>query len=123
MHKIAILDNDLATNRMYEMKLRKHNFTVKSALDGWTGLRLIASFKPDVLIVDFHLPIITGIETIEKLINLPFRQPKIILASNLDHEIVQSKSTHLPIDHYLTKVEHTPAELLHIVRSILPAPS
>lgn len=122
MYKIVILDNDLSASRMYEMKLLKNNFRVKTALDGWTGLRIITHFRPDLLIIDFHLPIITGVEIIERLIHFPLRNPKIIMSSNHDPDIVQRKSKHLPIDHFLTKVEHTPSELLQIVNSILPAP-
>lgn len=122
MHKIAILDNDVAASRMYAMKLQKHHFVVKTALDGWTGLRLITHLRPDLLIIDFHLPVITGVEIIERLLHFPLRNPKIIMSSNLDQEIVHRKSRHLPIDHYLTKVEHTPSELVQIVNFVLLTP-
>ncbi len=122
MHKIAILDNDFFTSRMYEIKLRQHNFVVKTAFDGWSGLRLITTFRPDILLIDFHLPVLSGIETLEKLLHHPIKTPKIILASNLDPGIVENQSSHLPIDHYVTKVDHTPSEVMQIIYSLMPNP-
>lgn len=123
MHKIAILDSDLFASQMYEIKLRQHNYRVETAFDGLTGLRLINQFKPDLLLIDFHLPSLNGIETLEKLFRSTFHKPKIIMTSNIDHEIVQNQSTHLPVDHYFTKVEHTPTEVLQIIRNVMRVPA
>lgn len=123
MHKIAILDSDLFASKMYEMKLQKHKYHVETALDGWSGLRLIKLFKPDLLLIDFHLSSLNGIETVEKLLRSRLHMPKIIMAANIDQTIVRGKSSHLPIAEYFTKVEHTPAEVLSIVQSVMYAPS
>lgn len=104
---------------MYEMKLRKHSYNVETSFDGWTGLRLIQQFKPDVLLIDFHLPSLSGVETLEKLVHHKFHNPRIIMTSNIEHDIVVQESKHLPIDQYLMKVEHTPAEVLEIIRNLI----
>jgi len=58
--KVAIVEDDKMTRRLYELKLAGTIFEAKFAEDGEKGLKLYRDWKPDVLILDLMLPCKSG---------------------------------------------------------------
>ena len=56
MHKIAIIEDDLAIAQMYRLKFESEGYEVGSAGDGATGYQLIEDFKPDIVLLDMMMP-------------------------------------------------------------------
>ncbi len=107
---------------MYKLKFEQGRFRVKTARCGQTALDLLRDFWPDVVLMDMHLPFLSGLEAVERLQNYPlFSRPKIILTSNLDEEQAAKKFGHLGIDGYILKANHTPSEILGIVQGMIGA--
>lgn len=60
--KILVADDEAHILHVVSMKLRNAGFEVITAVDGEEAYELCASEKPDLLITDYQMPIMTGLE-------------------------------------------------------------
>ena len=65
--KVLLVEDDDATCRMYAEALRMEGFSVRTAGDGVSALRVIEAFDPDVVILDLRLPLASGFEVLHEL--------------------------------------------------------
>jgi DNA-binding response OmpR family regulator len=66
-NKIVIIDDDRVTVRLLEGILTRSEFYVFSTRDGESGYELTLQEKPDIVICDFLLPKIDGIEVCKRI--------------------------------------------------------
>ena len=67
MKKLVIVEDDIAIQLMYKMRLEREGFNIRSASNGQEGLGVIESFKPDLILLDLRMPIMDGAEMLEKI--------------------------------------------------------
>ena len=65
--RVLIIEDDEAIVKVLERTLRYEGYQVDSAYDGETGLESARENKPDVVILDWMLPGIDGLEVCERL--------------------------------------------------------
>ncbi len=65
--KILVVDDEAHIRHVVSMKLSNAGFEVITAIDGEEAFELCLSEKPDLLITDYQMPIITGLELCKKL--------------------------------------------------------
>jgi sigma-B regulation protein RsbU (phosphoserine phosphatase) len=66
--KILIVDDEPLSRRLLEGILRCQNFTkFKVAADGDQALREIENFQPDLVLLDYEMPLLNGAEVCERL--------------------------------------------------------
>ena len=65
--KILVADDEIHIVHVVAMKLRNNGFDVVTAENGAESLKLAFSEKPDMIITDFQMPAMTGLEMIEEL--------------------------------------------------------
>src|SRR5690349_3294999 len=65
--KILVADDESHILNVVSLKLRNAGFTVVTARDGQEALELAQQEKPDLLITDYHMPQLSGIELCHKL--------------------------------------------------------
>jgi CheY-like chemotaxis protein len=65
--KILVADDESHILNVVSLKLRNAGFTVFTAHDGQEALELAQSEHPDLLITDYHMPMLSGIELCQKL--------------------------------------------------------
>lgn len=65
--KILIVDDDLSIRRSYEKLLSSKGFRVETAKDGLEGYGKIGSFDPQLVLLDINMPIMNGLELLEKI--------------------------------------------------------
>ena len=95
-------DDDLA--RLLTIRLRNADFTVERAADGEAGVRLTREFDPEFVLMDWMMPIKSGITAVEEIRADPtIRQPYIAMlsAKNDPDEIMLARQA--GIDEYITK--------------------
>lgn len=118
--RIAVIEDDRAIAAMYEFKLRKNDYDVKVAYDGLSGLEIIESFRPDLILLDIKMPKLTGDEMLEKLREQPWGQHiKVIVLTNISRDEAPMKLRLLNVDRYIVKAHYTPAQVLAVVREVL----
>jgi two-component system KDP operon response regulator KdpE len=64
---IVIIDDDLHVRRVLRSGLTAHDFIVHEADDGKRGLTVVATRKPDLVILDLGLPDMDGVEVLQRL--------------------------------------------------------
>ncbi len=65
--KILILEDDDLISQMYLASLAGAKFEVKLEKDGESGWNTMQTYVPDLVIVDFMMPKLNGIEVLQKM--------------------------------------------------------
>jgi len=60
--KILVVDDEAHILHVVSMKLRNAGFEVITASDGEEALELAEAERPDLLITDYHMPVMNGVE-------------------------------------------------------------
>lgn len=79
MEKILIIDDDKIIRKIYRATLTKEGYEVIEAEDGNVGLQYIKSEKPDLILTDYQMPGITGLEVISEIAKMKITTPVIML--------------------------------------------
>lgn len=67
MSKILLVEDNLRNQNMLSRRLEKRGYHIVIALDGESGLAMVASEKPDLILMDMSLPILDGWEATRRL--------------------------------------------------------
>ncbi len=120
MTKIAIIEDDPTINQMYRMKFEAAGFDVQLASDGERGVALVESFRPDLILLDMQMPVMTGHEALKKIRaeewgkNIP-----VIVLTNMGEEESPKELRDLGIESYIVKAELTPSQVVDRVKDTL----
>ena len=100
--RILIIEDERAVSQVLESSLKLEGFRVLQAEDGRRGLDLALAERPDLLILDLRLPDLDGVAVCERLRELGFESPILMLTSKT---MVQDRVTGLNAgaDDYLAK--------------------
>ncbi|HYO26930.1 MAG TPA: response regulator [Azonexus sp.] len=104
VHKILIVDDEPNIVISLEFLMRKEGFEVAVANDGDEALAKVASFNPDLILLDVMMPKKSGFEVCEALRADPQRaglQIVMLTAKGRDTEV--AKGLALGADAYVTK--------------------
>ena len=61
---------------------------VATAADGKTAMDLVRRYKPDLVVLDLHMPALNGIEVARQLAKNPSSPPAVMCSAETDPEIV-----------------------------------
>jgi CheY-like chemotaxis protein len=61
--RVLIIDDDADQRTTLGLLLRALGHEVHAAADGRSGLAAVAAFNPEVVLLDFHMPLMSGYET------------------------------------------------------------
>ncbi|MDD7793591.1 response regulator transcription factor [Clostridium sp. 'White wine YQ'] len=99
--KILIIEDEDYISDLLSYSLRKEGFITEIAENGEIGMKLIAEYKPDLLILDLMLPDISGFE-ICKRVSKEYTIPVVMLTAKSD-TIDKILGIELGADDYITK--------------------
>ncbi len=116
MHKILLIDDDIALTEMLKQYLVTEGFDVTVANDGQTGAQYALAGQFDLTVLDVMMPKLNGIETL-RLIRQASHIPVIMLTAKGD-ESERVMGLELGADDYVPK-PCTPRELLARIRALL----
>ena len=89
-HKILVIDDSRVIRARVRDMLPTGNFEVKEAKDGEEGLQLIQSENPNLIMLDFLLPKVSGLEVFQKIRNHPdWRTIPLVLMSGREEEVTE----------------------------------
>ena len=123
MAKILVVDDEPTVRAFLGESLRKAKFEVLQATNGEEALALVASVRPDLVLLDVRMPGIDGFEVLKRIRNSPATRglPVIFLTgSNLEvDELV--RTLELDPSDFLTKGASS-RELVARIRWVLRRP-
>ncbi|MCG6536385.1 MAG: sigma-54 dependent transcriptional regulator, partial [Syntrophales bacterium LBB04] len=100
--RILIIDDELSQLELLDLFFSSKGHTVKCASTATDGLLLNKSFRPDVIILDIHLPDMGGLEVLEKL-NKRNSNSKVIMITAYHDMETTVKAMKLGACEYITK--------------------
>jgi DNA-binding response OmpR family regulator len=110
-------DDDLAS--LLTHRLRKAEFSVERAANGAAGVDLTRSFQPEVILMDWMMPIKSGIEACEEIrADYLINQPYIIFLSAKNGPDDIARARFAGVDEYITK-PFQPIALIDHVQAII----
>lgn len=83
-NKILVVDDDEASCRLMAATFRVEGFEVVVAHRGSTGLERVVVEKPDVILLDIHLPDVDGLQVLQQLKSAHAGLPVIMLTASTD---------------------------------------
>jgi DNA-binding response OmpR family regulator len=110
--RILIIDDDPAGIDILEMILAPINAVTRRACNGESGIVLAADFNPDLILLDYMLPGLDGLQTTKALRKIT--QAPIIILSVLDNPVLLAKVLNQGADDYLIKPVSREILLAHI---------
>lgn len=117
--KILVADDESHILHVVSLKLRNAGYDVLTAKDGAEALELAQSERPDLLITDYHMPQLSGLELCQKLRQDPAtsRIPAIMLSARGYH-LESHDTAHSGILRMISK-PFSPRQLLATVNEVL----
>ena len=119
-HKIAIIEDDSVIRQMYRMKFEAESFEVQVADNGKDGVALVEHMRPDIILLDIHMPEMNGAEALAAIrkhdwaLHIP-----VIILTNLGEEESPKSLRPLGIHSYIVKAEYTPRQVVAKVKEAL----
>ena len=116
---VLIVDDEVAIVTMLRYNLEKEGFAVCEAADGEEALTRIAERKPDVVLLDWMLPLVSGIEVCRQIRRAPnLRRLPVIMLTARGEESDRVRGLNCGADDYVTK-PFSPAELVARIRTVM----
>ncbi|MDC1059915.1 phosphate regulon transcriptional regulator PhoB [Alphaproteobacteria bacterium] len=102
--RVLIVEDEIALAEILEYNFKKEGYTVDTALDGEIALDKIIFKAPDLIILDWMLPKLSGIELCRKVrINKKVKNIPIIMLTARGEEQDRLKGLEMGADDYVTK--------------------
>jgi two-component system phosphate regulon response regulator PhoB len=116
---VLIVEDETALATMLSYNLEKEGFDVCTASDGEEALIQIAERKPDVVLLDWMLPLVSGIEVCRQIRRSPSsRTLPVIMLTARGEEGDRVRGLNSGADDYIVK-PFSPAELIARVRAVM----
>lgn len=118
--KVLIVEDEKMLCDMYKTKFEMEGYAVTQALDGREGLDQAKAVKPDIILLDIIMPKLDGFVVLQSLKkeaatkNIP-----VLLLTNLGQEDDVKKGKTLGAADYFVKANHSPADVVAKVQTIL----
>ena len=117
--KVLVVDDEIHIVHVVAIKLRNNGYEVISADNGAEAFELACGDKPDIIVTDFQMPRMTGLELVEKLRQCEqTRDIPVILLTARNFAISEEQQKELQISGCLSK-PFSPKELLENIEDIL----
>ena len=117
MKKILIIDDNKLILKTLKATLSKAGYAIIEAEDGEAGLLLARSEHPDLVITDYQMPGIDGLEVLSEIHKLKINLP-VILLTGFGDIVLTIKSIQLGAFDYLEK-PFSPVQLLSTIQHAL----
>lgn len=101
--KVLVIDDEKLVLLPIEKRLTAIGYEVKTEMNGIIGMKTFDSFKPDLVIIDVHMPEISGFEIVKYIrLSRKLTTPIMMLSGSVDDETI-IKGFDLGINDYMKK--------------------
>lgn len=118
--KILLVEDEKMLADMYATKFSMEGYEIVSAYDGKEGLAAARREKPDIILLDIIMPKLDGFAVLKELKQDDATKGiPVILLTNLGQESDVKRGKELGADDYFVKANHSPQEVVEIVKKTL----
>jgi CheY-like chemotaxis protein len=102
--KVLVVDDNSDLVQMLELAVQGMGHEVRTALDGQSAISAALSYRPDVILLDLGLPVVSGLDVARELRRHPeMVQTRLIALTGWGQEEDQRHTSEAGFDHHLTK--------------------
>jgi len=117
--KVLVVDDEIHIVHVVAIKLRNNGFEVITAANGAEAFELAREEKPDIIVTDFQMPVMTGVQLVEKLRQCEqTKDIPVIMLTARGFAVEDGQKKDLQISELLSK-PFSPKELLRSIEDIL----
>jgi CheY-like chemotaxis protein len=117
--KVLVVDDEIHIVHVVAIKLRNNDYEVITAENGAEAFKLACEVNPDIVVTDFQMPVMTGLELVEKLRQTEeTKNTPVIMLTARNFAIEDEQKEKLQISECLSK-PFSPKELLRSIEDIL----
>ncbi|HEU4914892.1 MAG TPA: response regulator [Candidatus Saccharimonadales bacterium] len=118
--RAVVVEDDHDIQFLYKLKLEREGFEVAVASNGQEGLEVIKQFRPDIILLDLMMPIMSGSEMLAQMRAEEWgSDARVIILTNISKDEAPQALRFLHVDRYIVKAHHTPAQVVTIVHEVL----
>ena len=115
--RILVLDDEKSAGLIVDAYLKKAGFRVSLHQDPYAALEAVARGTIDLVVTDFILGPMTGLDFVRILREREYSIPVVLVSGSIHNGVIRPAAS-LGIRHYLPKPIDEEA-LIHVVRSLL----
>jgi two-component system phosphate regulon response regulator PhoB len=117
--KVLVADDEIHIIHVVAIKLRNNGYEVIAANNGAEAYDLACREKPDIVVTDYQMPVMTGLELIAKLReDERTKEIPVVLLTARSFAVTQEQQESLGVSSCLSK-PFSPKELLKTIQDIL----
>ena len=117
--RVLIVDDEVHIIHVVAIKLRNNGFNVISAGNGAEAFEIACQQKPDIIVTDFQMPVMTGPELVTKLRETDeTKDIPVIMLTARSFAVEDEQKEKLKISQCLSK-PFSPKELLRTIEDVL----
>lgn len=120
MKTILLADDNPILIQVYKPALLQAGFRVKVAEDGLATARMLASTKPDLLILDLMMPKLTGTDVMKYIRSTPdIKSMPVIILSDASIADLAQEAIKIGVEKVFLKSQCTPAIMIDAIKELL----
>jgi len=117
--KVLVVDDEIHIVHVVAIKLRNNDYEVITAENGAEAFKLACEVNPDIVVTDFQMPVMTGLELVGKLRQTEeTKNTPVIMLTARNFAIEDEQKEKLQISECLSK-PFSPKDLLRSIEDIL----
>ncbi len=117
--KVLVVDDEIHIVHVVAIKLRNNGYEVIAADNGAEAFELACEEKPDIIVTDYQMPVMSGLELVEKLRQRDeTKDIPVIMLTARSFAISKEQQEDLRISSCLSK-PFSPKELLGNIEDVL----
>jgi CheY-like chemotaxis protein len=102
MQTVLVVDDEFGVAEVLQSILEDEGYRVATAINGKQALARLSEFTPDLIMLDYMMPIMDGTQTLAAIRNNPtFAKTPVIMMSSLEEAAVRETCT--DYDRFLRK--------------------
>jgi two-component system, OmpR family, response regulator CpxR len=120
MQKILLVEDDPLIYRLYKKIFTLEGFEIEIAENGQLGLDKLATYHPDIILLDIMMKTMNGLEMLGDLKLSPATKDiPVIVLTNVSDMKITSLATEKGAEQVLIKSETEPDTVIALVRGVL----
>src|SRR5476651_651864 len=112
MQRILYVEDDAALARLLQKRMERSGLRIDTVETAEAGLALLKQHAYDLLLVDYNLPGMSGLELLDHLTDLPHAPPAVILTTGGDERIALQALEKGAADYAVKDINQTYLDLL-----------
>ena len=117
--KVLVVDDEIHIVHVVAIKLRNNGYEVATASNGAEAFEIACNEKPDIIVTDYQMPVMTGIQLVENIrAEASISDMPVILLTARSFAVEDEQTERLEISECLSK-PFSPKELLRCIEDVL----